>query len=322
MNFTSLLLLATVAVVNAVGAAETDTFPAKTVRLILPFPPGGTTDIMGRIAADALSKAWGVSVIADNRAGAGGNIGAALCAKSTPDGYTMCTLSVAQSIAPSIYPELPFDPAKDFSHVALLATLPSLLVVHPSLPVTNVREIIALAKAKPNALNYASTGNGTTQHLMMEIFKLGAGINVVHIPYKGGGPAMMAQIAGQVEVAFATAIGVLPYVNQGKLRAIAVSTKKRFPTLPDLPTIDESGLKGFDAASWQGLSMPGGVPRDIVNRVNAELVRAFNSPTMKQQMLGMGGVVSTYKPEEFAAFVEAEMEKWAKVVKNAKVKSG
>lgn len=322
MKFSFLLLLATVAIMNSAGVAKADTFPTKPVRLILPFPPGGTTDIMGRIAADILSKAWGVSVIADNRAGAGGNIGAALCAKSTPDGYTMCTLSVAQSIAPSIYRELSFDPAKDFSHVALLATLPSLLVVHPSLPATNVREMIALAKANPDALNYASTGNGTTQHLMMEIFKLGAGINIVHIPYKGGGPAMMAQIAGQVQVAFATAIGVMPYVSQGKLRAIAVSTKERFPTLPDLPTIDESGLKGFDAASWQGLSMPAGVPRHIVDRVNFHLSNGLNSPAMKQQLLGMGGVVSTFKPREFAAFVEAEMEKWAKVVKNAKVKSG
>lgn len=317
----ALLFASVVAVMTAVSVYAQG-YPVKPIRLILPYPPGGSTDIMGRIAAEILSKAWSVQVIADNRPGAAGNIGVGLCARSPADGYTMCTLSVAQSIAPSIYRELPFDPITDFSHVSLLAFLPSLLVVHPSLPAKSVREIIALAKAKPGAMNYSSTGNGSTTHMLMEMFKLQAGINIVHIPYKGTAPAMLDLISGQVQVSFSAAISTLPFVSQGKLRAIAVSTKERYPTLPDLPTVDESGLRGFDGVSWQGLSMPAGVPRDIVNRVNAELSKALNSPAMKERIIGMGGLVSSYKSEEFSAFVKAELDKWARVAKEAKVTGG
>lgn len=313
------LAVAMVAAIAAAGAVRAERYPTKPVRLILPFPPGGSTDILGRIAAEVLSKAWGMQVIADNRAGATGNIGAALCAKSPADGYTLCMLTVAQSIAPSIYRNLPFDPLRDFSHVTLLATLPSLLVAHPTVPVRNVREMIAYAKSRPGALNYASTGNGSGSHLMMEMLKLHTGTNLVHIPYKGAGPAMIDQIAGEVQVSFSAAISTLPFLNQGKLVALAVSTRERFPPLPDLPTVDEAGVKGFDGAAWQGLSMPAGVPREIINRVNADLVKPLRSPTMKEQIIGMGGMVSANSPAEFTAFIRTEIGKWAAVAKAAKV---
>ena len=300
--------------------AQAQTYPAKPVRFIVPFPPGGPTDIMGRLAAQRLTEAWGVQVVADNRAGAGGNIGSELCAKSPPDGYTICMMTVAQSISPSIYPKLGFDPLKDFAPVTLMATLPSLLMVHPSLPVKNVKELVALAKAKPAILTYASTGNGTSPHMLMEMFKWMAGVDLVHVPYKGASPAMIDQISGQIDVAFSTAIAALPFVQQGKVRAIAVSTKDRFPPLPDLPTVEQGGIKGFDGSSWQGVVMPANTPRDMVAKANAELVKMLKSPDMKEKILSQGGIASGNSPEEFAAFIKSETEKWAKVAKAAKVR--
>lgn len=299
--------------------ARSQSFPTKPVRLILPYPPGGSTDIMGRMAAGILSTAWGVQVIADNRVGAAGNVGSDLCAKSRPDGYTMCTFSVAQSIAPSVYQKLPFDPLNDFSHVTLMAILPALLVVHPSVPVRSTREIIAFAKKNPGVLNYASTGNGSSGHMMMELFKLQTGTKLVHIPFRGTGAAMIDQVSGQVEVGFSAAISSLPFIKQGKLIPLAVSTKVRYPTLPDLPTVDESGIKGFDGSSWQGFAMPAGVPRDIVNRTNENLVKGLKSPEIVEKVLAMGGIVSGNTPEEFVVFLKEDMERWARVSKAAKI---
>jgi len=208
---------------------------------------------------------------------------------------------------------------RDFAHVTLLATLPSLLVVHPSLPAQDVRELIAIAKAKPGALNYASGGVGTSSHLLMEMFNQQAGISTVHITYKGTGPALVDQLSGRIEVAFSTAIAVLPYVQSGKLRALAISTQERLPTLPDVPTIAESGLPGFDGGSWQGVVMPAGTPREYVNAVSAEFVKILRAPDMKERILGMGGIPLGNTPEEFAAYMKTEEEKWARVVKAAKV---
>ena len=300
--------------------AQAQTYPAKPVRFIIPFPPGGPTDIMGRLAAQRLTEAWGVQVVADNRAGAGGNIGSEICSKSPPDGYTICMMTVAQSISPSIYPKLGFDPLKDFAPVTLMSTLPSLLMVHPSLPVKNVKDLVALAKAKPAILTYASTGNGTSPHMLMEMFKWMAGVNLVHVPYKGASPAMIDQISGQIDVAFSTAIAALPFVQQGKVRAIAVSTKDRFPPLPDLPTVEQGGVKGFDGSSWQGVVMPAGTPRDMVAKANAELAKMLKSPDMKEKILQQGGIASGNSPEEFTAFIKNEIDKWAKVAKAAKVR--
>jgi len=314
---TVLALLASFAATPVVA----QTYPAKLVRFIIPFPPGGPTDILGRVVAQRLSEAWNVPVVADNRPGAGGNVGTEQCAKSPPDGYTLCMLSIAQTISPSIYSKLGFDPVRDFAHVTLLATLPSLLLVHPSLPAKHVKELIALAKTRPGALNYASGGSGTSSQLLMELFKLQAGINIVHIPYKGTGPALIDQISGLIEVAFSTIIAALPYSQSGRLRAIAVSTRQRFPQLPDIPTVDESGLKGFDGGSWQGAIMPAGTPREIVNKTSAELAKMLKSSDMKEKILAMGGIALGNTPEEFAAYTADEVGKWAKVVRAAGIRS-
>lgn len=300
--------------------AQAQGYPAKPVRFIIPFPPGGPTDLMGRTAADRLTKAFGVQFIADNRAGAGGNIGTELCAKSPPDGYTVCMFTVAQSISPAIYKKLGYDPLKDFAPVTLMAILPSMLTTHPSLPVKNVKELVALAKARPGALSYASTGNGTSPHMLMEMFKAMVGIDVVHIPYKGQAPAVVDQIAGQVQLAFNTAVTVLPHVQQGKLKPIAISTKERFPPMPDLQTIDESGVKGYDGSSWQAVVMPAGTPRDIVGKVHQELAAMLKAPDTREKFLSQGALASGITPDEFAKFLRAEMAKWAKVAKAAKVK--
>lgn len=300
--------------------ARAQNYPSKPVRFIIPFPPGGPTDILGRVVAQRLSEAWSVQVVADNRPGAGGNIGTEQCAKSPPDGYTLCMLSIAQTISPSIYARLGFDPNRDFAHVTLLATLPSLLLVHPSLPAKNVKELIALAKARPGALNYASGGSGTSSQMLMELLKLHGGINIVHVPYKGTGPALIDQVSGSIEVAFSTIIAALPYAQAGRLRALAVSTRQRFPRLPNVPTVDESGLKGFEGGSWQGAIMPAGTPRDIVNKTNAELVRMLKSPDMKEKILTMGGITLGNSPDEFAAYTRAEVDKWAKVVRSAGIR--
>jgi tripartite-type tricarboxylate transporter receptor subunit TctC len=295
-------------------------YPAKPVRFIIPFPPGGPTDLMGRMAAERLSKAWGVQVIADNRAGAGGNIGAELCAKSPADGYTLCMLPASQGISPGVYRKLAYDPVKDFAHITLMAVLPSLLTTHPSLPVKNVKDLIALAKARPGQLAYASTGNGSSPHMLMEMLKWMAKIDMVHVPYKGQAPAVVDQISGQVQLAFNTAVTVIPHVKENRLKAIAISTKEGFPPMPDLPTVDESGLKGFDGGSWQGVVAPAGTPRDIVNRVYQELSAMLKAADTREKLLAQGAFASGMTPEDFSRFVRAEVEKWIKVGRAANVR--
>jgi tripartite-type tricarboxylate transporter receptor subunit TctC len=219
-----------------------------------------------------------------------------------------------------MYPKLGFDPVRDFAHVTLLATLPSLLVVHPSLPAASVQELIKFARQKPGALNYASGGSGTSSHLLMEMFNLRGGLRTVHVAYKGTGPALTDQLSGTIEVAFSTAIAVLPYVQTGKLRALAVSTLERLPTLPEVPTLDESGMPGFDGGSWQGVVMPAGAPREIVNGLSAELGKILKAQDMRDRILGMGGIPVSNTPEQFTAFMKAESEKWAQVARAANVK--
>ena len=300
-------------------AAHAQQWPTKPVRVIIPFPPGGPTDIMGRFAAETLTKAYGVQFVADNRAGAGGNIGTELCAKSPPDGSTICVMTVAQSIAPAVYRKLPFDPMKDLTHITLMASLPSMLTVHPALPAKNVKELVAIAKSKPGQLTYASTGNGTSPHMLMEMLKSIAGINLVHVPYKGQAPAVLDQLSGQVQVAFNTAIGVIPQVKAGKLRGIAISTRERFPAMPELPSVEEGGVKGFDGGSWNGLVAPAGVSQDIVSRVQGPVATALKSPAGREAMLKNGAIVSGGTPAEFTAFIKSEAAKWAKVAKFAQI---
>lgn len=302
-----------------VATARAETYPTRPVRFIIPFPPGGPTDIVARLAGEQLSRAWNVQVVADNRPGGGGNIGTEQCARAPADGYTMCMFSIAQSISPAIYRKLGFDPVRDFAHVTLLATLPSLLVVHPSLGVNTVQQLIALAKRRPGELNFASGGSGTSSHLLMEMFNQQAGIAMTHVTYKGTGPALVDQLSGVIDVAFSTAIAVQPYVQSGKLRALGVSTRERLSTLPEVPTIEEAGLKRFDGGSWQGIVMPAGTPREIVNTVSTEFVKILHAPEMKDRIVGMGGIALGTTPEAFTAFMKEEVEKWARVAKAAKV---
>jgi tripartite-type tricarboxylate transporter receptor subunit TctC len=312
-------LAVAVAATLAWSSVHAQQYPTKPVRVIIPFPPGGPTDIIGRMVSDTLTKAYGVQFIADNRAGAGGNIGMEVCAKSPPDGYTVCIMTVAQSIAPAIYRKLPFDPIKDFAHVTLAAQLPSMLTVHPSLPVKSVKELVTLAKSKPGHMSYASTGNGTSPHMLMEMFKFMTGIDVVHVPYKGQAPAVLDQISGQIQLAFNTAIGVIPHVRQGRLKAVAISTRERFPAMPELPSVEESGVKGFDGGSWNGVVMPAGTPQDMVNKIQAPLVAELKSSAGKELLLKNGALAGGNTPAQFAAFIKAEADKWAKVAKFAKI---
>ncbi len=319
MKTSHLLRMSGLALALIAGAAVAQTYPAKPVRFIIPFPPGGPTDIMGRLAGDTLSKAFNVQYIADNRGGAGGNIGTELCAKAPPDGYTICMMTIAQAISPGIYRKLPFDPVKDFAHVTLMAQLPSLLTTHPNFPAKNVKELIAIARSKPGQIAYSSTGNGTSPHMLMEMFKWMTKIDMVHVPYKGQAPSVIDQIAGQVQCAFNTAIGVIPQVQAGKLKALAISTRERFPAMPDLPSVEEAGVKGFDGGSWQGAVMPAGTPRDIIVKTNEALVKMLKAPDSRERLLRLGGLPVGNTPEEFAAYVKAEQEKWGKVAKAAKI---
>lgn len=301
------------------SSALAQNYPAKPLRMIIPFPPGGPTDLMGRMAADRLSRSLGVQVTPDNRGGAGGNIGFELCAKSPPDGYTVCMMTVAQSISPGIYRKLGYDLSKDFSYITLMASLPSMLTVHPNLPVRNVKDLVTLAKRQPGQLIYASTGNGTSPHMLMEMFKYLAGVDMVHVPYKGQAQSVIDQISGQIQVAFNTAVTVLPHVKLNKLKPVAISTKERFPPMPDLQTVEEGGVKGYDGSSWQGVVMPAGTPREFVARIYQELATMLKAPDTREKFLAQGALASGMQPEEFMAFVMREAEKWSKVAKAAKV---
>ena len=312
-------LFCAIALAVAALTAHAQQYPAKPVRVLIPFPPGGPTDIIGRMVADILTKTYSVQFVPDNRAGAGGNIGMELCAKAPPDGYTVCIMTVAQSISPAIYRKLPFDPIRDFTHVTQMALLPSMLTVHPALPAKTVKDIVGLAKARPGQMIYASTGNGTSPHMLMEMFKFMTGTDIVHVPYKGQAPATIDQISGQIQLGFNTAIGVIPQVQQGKLRAIAISTRERFPSMPDLPTVEEGGVKGFEGSSWNGVVMPAGVPQDIVDKVYQPIVAQLKTPAVREQLLKNGGIAGGGTPAQFAAFIKAETAKWAKVAKFAKI---
>ena len=309
------LLVAAIIAAFPIGAVAQAQYPSRTVRFIIPFPPGGPTDIMGRMATDILSKGTGQQFVPDNRGGAGGNIGADLCAKAPADGYTLCMITAAQGVSPAIYRKMSYDPVKDLATITLMASLPSLLTVHPALPAKNVKELLVLAKAKPDSMSYASTGNGSSPHMLMEMFKFMAGVKMVHVPYKGQAPAVVDQISGQVQLAFNTAITVLPQVEVKRLRAIAVSSKERFPPLPDLQTVEEGGVAGFDGGSWQGVGAPAGTPPEIIRRVNTILVNELKTPNMREQMIKRGAIVSANTPEEFSVFLKAEIARWTKVAK-------
>ena len=309
------LALAVVMVCIAPGAFA-QVYPNHAIRLVVPFPAGGTTDILARAAAQKLTESLGQPVVVDNRPGAGGNIGADVVAKSAPDGYTLLMGTVGtHAINPSLYTKMPYDHVKDFVPVVLVAGVPNVLVVNPSVPVNSVADLIKLAKSKPGAINFASSGSGTSIHLSGELFKTMAGVDMTHVPYKGSAPALTDLIGGQVQVMFDNLPSALPQIKGGKLRAIAVTSLKRAPVLPDVPTIAESGLPGFEASSWFGVLAPAGTPAPVVARLNAEVNKWLQSPEAREQLLAQGAVAAGGTPEQFAAHIRAETEKWAKVVK-------
>jgi tripartite-type tricarboxylate transporter receptor subunit TctC len=309
----------TLLVLGAAHAQTAANFPTKPIRLVIPYPPGGGTDTIGRPLAHRMTENLRQQVIFDNRGGAGGNIGMELVAKAPPDGYTIVLALTAQlAVNPSLYTKLPYDPVKDFEPITLLATGPYILVVHPSLPVKSVKELIALARAKPGQITYASSGSGSGAHLAQELLNSMAHIRMIHIPYKGGGPALVDLLAGQVQVLFATYAAGKPHIDSGRIRALAVSTAKRL-TGVDLPTVAEAALPGYDAGVWYAFLAPAGTPRDIVMKLNTEILRAANHPEFKTVLARAAIEPIGSTSEELSKFMKSEMAKWAKVVKEANV---
>ncbi len=306
--------------VFVVAPVLAQTYPSKPVRFIVPWPPGGGADIMSRLINQPLGDALGQQVIIDNRGGAAGNIGAELAAKSPPDGYTIVfAYSGTHSINPHIYRRMPFKTA-DLAPIIQLASVPQLVVVHPSLPVKSVRELVALVKTKPDQLSYASSGNGAINHLAGELFKMKTGLQIVHVPYKGGGPAAVALLSGEVGMIFGEPASMMGFLKAGKLRALAVTSGKRSLSLPELPTMAEAGVPGYDVTSWNGILAPAGMPAPIVDRLNAELNKIIATPAMRDRMIGLGYEPVGGTPDAFAKFIQSELAKWAPVVKAANVR--
>ena len=320
-------LLAAAALAISSLTAQAQSWPSKPVRMIVPFPPGGTTDIVARSLGAELQKMWGQPVVVENRAGAGGNVGADAVAKSANDGYTLLMGTVGtHSINAALFAQsgnkMPFDPVKDFVPITLAAGVPNVMVIHPSVPASSVNEFIAYAKANPGKLNMASSGNGTSIHLTGELFKTVTGTYMVHLPYRGSAPAMSDLLAGNTNVMFDNLPSALPHIKSGRLKALAVTSRVRSPTLPDTPTIEEAAnLKGFDASSWFGLFAPAGTPRAIVDKIQADVAKALAVPEVRERFVSQGAQPGGTTPDQFAAFIRGETEKWAKVVKvsNAKV---
>lgn len=304
----------------ALGAghsAAQQNYPNKPIRMICPFPPGGTTDVVARLVAQKLTEAWKEQVVVDNRAGAGGIIGTELAAKAPADGYTVLLGSITtHAVNPALYKKLSFDPVKDFTPVTLVVSSSQLLAVHPSVPAKSVKELIALAKAKPGQLNYASAGVGTSPHLTFELFKSMASIEAVHVPYKGTGPAITELVGGQVQMMITGVVALMPHVKTGKLRGLAVTSAKRVAALPDLPTVAESGVPKFDVSSWFGVFLPSGTPKPIVTKMNREIRKIVDMPDFRQKLISQGADPETNTPEEFAVYVKSEMAKWGKVVRD------
>jgi tripartite-type tricarboxylate transporter receptor subunit TctC len=302
------------------GAVHAQSYPSRTVRLVVPYPPGGGADTLARPLVQKLTESLGQQIIVDNRGGAGGNVGMELVAKAPPDGYTLAFALTAQlAVNPSLFKKLPYDPVRDYEPISLLASGPYLLVVHPSLPVKSVKDLIALAKSRRGQIQYASSGNGSGGHLAAELLKSMAKIDMVHIPYKGGGQALIDVLAGQVQILFAPPASCAQYVQAGRLRAIGVSTAKRSASLPDVPTIAEAGVPGYDSGVWYAVVAPAGTPKDVVGKLHGEFVRALNTPEYHKLLVqnAIDPIGST--PEELGRFIKSELAKWAKVVKDANV---
>jgi len=297
------------------AARAQQAYPAKPIRLILPFPPGGSTDIVARLIGQKLTESWGQPVLIENRPGAGGNIAAETAARAAPDGYTLFQVNVANAIGATLYPKLSYDLITSFAPVIQLATTPYVLLAHPTVPAKNTAELIALAKARPGQLNYASAGGGSATHLSGELLKSMAGVNIVHVPYKGTGPAVTALLSGEVDLYFATVPAALPLVETKKLRALGVTSARRSPLMRDVPAIAEAGLKGYETSTWHGILAPAATPADIVVKLNAEIARTLAQPAVRERLVGQGLDPVGGTPEQFGAYLKTEISKWAVVVK-------
>jgi tripartite-type tricarboxylate transporter receptor subunit TctC len=311
------ILISIVFIVLAGSTAAQTSYPNKPIRFVVPYPPGGFTDILARIVGQKLTESWAQPVLIENRGGGGSTIGTDIVAKAPSDGYTILMVAPDLAINPSLYPKLPYDTVKDFAPVTLVAWGPMALVVHPSLSAHSVNELIALAKSEPHPLNYASGGNGTGGHLAMELFKTMAGVNMVHVPYKGIGPASNDLLGGQVSLMFLQMAVARPLILAGKLRALAVAGGQRSQAMPELPTVAEAGLPGFDVNPWFGIITRADTPKDIVAKLSTEIGNIMRLPEVKERLSSQGGEPVTDTPEEFTAFVKSEIVKWSKVVKES-----
>jgi tripartite-type tricarboxylate transporter receptor subunit TctC len=322
MNNLKLRCCATLVLALFAGAAIAQSWPSRPVRLISPFAPGGGADITSRAVAQKLTESFGQQVIVDNRGGAGGMLGVDLAAKSTPDGYTLVLGTIGPiAINPSLLSKMSYDPLKDLAPISQAAVAVNVLVVHPSLPVNSVKEFIALAKSRPNALNYGSSGFGAADHLAGELFNSMVGVKMAHIPYKGGAPAMLDLVSGNVQLVFSTLSTATAAIEGKRVRALAVAGGQRFPGMPDLPTMSEAGLKGFEVNNWYGLFAPAGTPKDIIARVSADAGKALAMADVKKRLMDAGIIAVSSSPEAFAAYIRAETDKWGKVIRAANIKA-
>ena len=313
------IAVATIAMLPVAATAQS--FPTNSVRIVVPFPPGGTTDILARLLASELSTRWGQTVLVENRPGASGTIFSEQLARMPADGYTLMLTATHHVINPGLYKgALKYNTRTDFTPIAQVATVPNVLVVHPSMKATSVQELIQFLKANPGKVNFGSSGNGGANHLAGELFKLRAGADMVHVPYKGAAPALNDLLGGQIPVMFDSVPGVLQHIRAGKLRALAVTSLRRAPTLPDLPTIDESGLKGFEATAWFGLYAPGRMAPELRQKLSTDVLQALQAPRVRAPFLEQGAEPGTMTQPQFAAFVDAELDKWSKVISEANVK--
>ena len=321
MSLLRIFCLCTPALLAPATWLYAQSFPSRPIRVIVPFPPGGTSDILARSIGQKLTEEWGQPVIADNRPGAAGNIASELVAKSKPDGYTLYINTVGtHAINAALYASLPFDIIKDFTPITNLVNLPSVMLVHPSVPAKNVKELIALAKKRPDSLQYSSAGSDTQPHLTAEMFNMMSGVKLMHVPYKGAGPQMIGIISGEVAITFATAPSGVPYVKNKQLRAIGVSGANRIPALPDVQTIAEGGVPGYLAVGWNGLMGPGNMPQPVLDKIHDAVVRIVRTPEMNQRLVDLGAEPALSTPAEFGALIKSEIVKWAKVVKESGAK--